>query len=83
MQKTCSTWYTYLPECFKEVDVKRGCSCDTKHVLLLGPKKYETLYFSVSLSQRSITYASLEDVRGMGEWWRATEQSYYTAVARV
>jgi hypothetical protein len=48
----------------KEVDVKHYCSCDTKHVLLLGPKKYETLYFSVSLSQRSITYASLEDVRG-------------------
>jgi hypothetical protein len=53
-------------------------------VLLLGPKKnYETLYFSVSLSQRSITYASLEDVRAEGEWWRPTEKSYYTAVARV
>jgi len=67
------------------VDVKHYCSCDTKHVIILGQKKkkYETLYFSVSLSQRSITYASLEDVRGEEEWWRGTEQSYYTAVARV
>ena len=38
-------------------------------------KKYETLYFSVSLSQRSITYASLEDVRG-GE----VVESYRTVI---
>jgi hypothetical protein len=63
--KNCSTCYKYLPECFKGMNVKH-CSCDTKHVLLLGPPKNMKLYFSVSVSQRSITYASLEGVRGEG-----------------